>query len=437
MKVPSPNFLNRTELATILVALRSFQSAYTYADDDRTRQVINASWGDYFNDDGLSPPTRQEIDELCERLNLGEPAGMRMIRLSTAHIPRSDGRILEELYRRGAYADDQRKRAVCGYFMGADQYGGWFYTPDDPEIGEELEASGVWSKTMMGLLRRMGEMGWHYVRFDGDGEVYDDLQLFEWYSPPTVEPPKRDNVHPETGIAFGTVYANQYPALLDLLNEIQERGTNITALNRRRELGERLQATALQFYTEHRTELLSLSTSGEDDEEDARLDQLNSLGDSLVNELRAVISDVHSRPSQLIGRRNTADILEAMIDTAGATVASLVADVGAFFDVGSMLIDLENGGLWDQTTDDESKYSYTAKTPEGDVKYEQSWLGGAQMIDVIESPWVTWCRPCGPCCPNAGNLHELTEYGQGMLAYCLPPDYLPDELRLKAALLSR
>jgi len=45
------------------------------------------------------------------------------------------------------------------------------------------------------------------------------------------------------------------------------------------------------------------------------------------------------------------------------------------------------------------------------VKYEISWLGGAPLLFVLESPVISKAKLCSPCAPNAGDLDSLDEDG--------------------------
>ena len=418
MKMPNAT-LTPVELATVLAGLQALRAAYTYADDGATRQCLAREWREYYT--VLIPPTRAEIDKLCERINAAYETGMKTLRVSTAHILRDDGKLLTDWATTGCVEQNGQ------YFMGADMYGGWFYTAGANEDGP----MSPWSPALHKVLATAAEHGWHYVRFDADGDVFEDLQAYHWKSDTPVTGPKRDNVDPETGIPFGTIYTNTHQCVEQLFEEIQERGINTSAAQQQKQLRERLSAKAVEFYRENTVDLLSLS-----EYEDEKLDLLNQLGDSLVEVFQRVVRDIYRRPEQLLGRRNTYEILQAMIDTAATTVGKPDVEVTAFFDAGALVSDMENHGLWDQTVDDEPTYRYTEHTDHGEVIYEVFWLGGASAIDVIRSPWVTWCRLCSPCVPNAGDLSQLEEYSHGMLAYCLPPDYLRPEDRYRALLLS-
>lgn len=53
------------------------------------------------------------------------------------------------------------------------------------------------------------------------------------------------------------------------------------------------------------------------------------------------------------------------------------------------------------------------------VKYGISWLGGAPLLWVYESPYITKHGLCSPCVPNAGDLESEGEYE----CYDVPPDW--------------
>lgn len=55
------------------------------------------------------------------------------------------------------------------------------------------------------------------------------------------------------------------------------------------------------------------------------------------------------------------------------------------------------------------------------VHYHTTWLGGAQMLWVFESPHIEPCRPCSPCAPGAGDLDNPEP--NGMLTYSVPPEW--------------
>ncbi len=62
-------------------------------------------------------------------------------------------------------------------------------------------------------------------------------------------------------------------------------------------------------------------------------------------------------------------------------------------------------------------------------RYQVGWLGGAPMIWVLFSPWLTECHRCSPCVPNAGNLDSPCP--EGVTCYCVAPEWLPEDTDLK------
>lgn len=71
---------------------------------------------------------------------------------------------------------------------------------------------------------------------------------------------------------------------------------------------------------------------------------------------------------------------------------------------------------------DEPTYTYEKDYLQGKVSYMLSWLGGAVLIWVLESPWCAYCAPCSPCVPGAGDLDTGREKDEGITAYALPPE---------------
>lgn len=82
--------------------------------------------------------------------------------ISTGHIPRSDADLLEELHDQHPLlfpADTE-----SGYLL---NIGEW--TQDD-RFSPELNR----------ICRDLDLRNWHYVRFDGAGDHFNDLPTFEW-----------------------------------------------------------------------------------------------------------------------------------------------------------------------------------------------------------------------------------------------------------------
>jgi hypothetical protein len=58
------------------------------------------------------------------------------------------------------------------------------------------------------------------------------------------------------------------------------------------------------------------------------------------------------------------------------------------------------------------------------IKVEIGDLGGAMLIWVIESPFVTHASYCSPCVPGGGDLDSPNSAGP--LTYCLPAEWFED-----------
>ena len=68
-------------------------------------------------------------------------------------------------------------------------------------------------------------------------------------------------------------------------------------------------------------------------------------------------------------------------------------------------------------SDDEPVHSFDLQS----VKGQTTWLGGALLVYVFHSPWLTKANLCSPCVPNCGNLDSLNP--DGYECYDVPPDW--------------
>ena len=66
------------------------------------------------------------------------------------------------------------------------------------------------------------------------------------------------------------------------------------------------------------------------------------------------------------------------------------------------------------------------------VKYRVTWLGGAQIVLIFESPVVTRAYECSPCIPGAGDL-DSPALDLGVECYGVPTDWL-DQPNYQAAI---
>ena len=73
--------------------------------------------------------------------------------------------------------------------------------------------------------------------------------------------------------------------------------------------------------------------------------------------------------------------------------------------------------FWDGYEADEECYSLETDG----MRLELSYLGGAAIVFVLESPHIGQARECSPCVPNAGDL-DNRELG-GFDCYSLPDEW--------------
>jgi len=57
------------------------------------------------------------------------------------------------------------------------------------------------------------------------------------------------------------------------------------------------------------------------------------------------------------------------------------------------------------------------------IKGRTTWLGGALLVWVFESPFQTHAQICSPCVPNCGDLDSLMSDEGGYLCYDVPPTW--------------
>jgi hypothetical protein len=74
--------------------------------------------------------------------------------------------------------------------------------------------------------------------------------------------------------------------------------------------------------------------------------------------------------------------------------------------------------------DDEPVHEFDIECPGyGRVKGRTTWLGGALMVWIFESPFVVSAKLCSPCVPNCGNLDDVGPFGYGEECYDVPADW--------------
>lgn len=197
------------------------------------------------------------------------------------------------------------------------------------------------------------------------------------------------NIDPETGIHYGYIHGNTVP---ELLNRIQQSGTSET----------------MKIWVS------DVSTNLRD-----RLDGIDfNDNDTHINR-RAVFRD--SVLSGLLPWLNTRDAH----DVACSIEDEFYDEARGSLDMGGIVVACINI-LREMGCDsfEDEVYTYNVDG----FEYTSDWLGGAPMIWVKKSPYVTHCAPCSPCVPNAGDLNSLATLEDGLLTYCVPPDAFPPEM---------
>jgi hypothetical protein len=196
------------------------------------------------------------------------------------------------------------------------------------------------------------------------------------------------NVHPETGISYGTIYGSR---VQDLVNDIMEQGEDLTFAAWKCGMASRLENN---------------------------LDELDE--ESYTDEIRqAIVSAIKAESN--VGDERATQYADDLVPEIHETLEG-----GEKPDYDELVVSLLDAGLNDYLEFDEPDYDWAEQTDHGMVKYHLSWLGGAILVWVNESPWVIGCRQCSPCVPNAGNLEDPGDDTANCLAYSLPPDRLPE-----------
>lgn len=76
----------------------------------------------------------------------------------------------------------------------------------------------------------------------------------------------------------------------------------------------------------------------------------------------------------------------------------------------------------DHFEQDEPVHEFDVECPGyGRVKGQTTWLGGALLLWIFESPFQTKANLCSPCVPGAGNLDSLNPDGYD--CYDVPNDW--------------
>lgn len=206
------------------------------------------------------------------------------------------------------------------------------------------------------------------------------------------------NMNTKTGIRYGTIYGNDVP---DVLDRIQSNGKNVSSAKRRADLKDNLLGTIESSFSDF-----------DEDDTRASLDasHKDACAEYMVKVVHNAIREATSRGERVFDKDDAEQVFDKYL-----------AD--GSIDADSILSDMENRGLWDDDQNDEDDYEYVEHTDNGEIHYEQTWLGGAALIYVKQSPYFVEGRFCSPCVPNAVNLKE-----EGSIkAYSLKPSETPED----------
>jgi hypothetical protein len=216
------------------------------------------------------------------------------------------------------------------------------------------------------------------------------------------------NTHPTTGIAYGVLAGNNVPEVLD---EITTSGTDVTYEEGQKEIKDQLEGVVTGVMDAYKDKPLT------DEDRAAVRKALRAAFGPMMREL-------HYNSKKLLDAVDTHEIFDHLLETNSA----------AGYDYDQLLDELNDAGLNDDGVDEsEHQYEHEWDTPHGKVKVQVMSLGGAPLIYVKESPYTARCAWCSPCCPHAGDLDTPQQHG--IVAYCLPPDDMPDDWEGTAELL--
>lgn len=168
------------------------------------------------------------------------------------------------------------------------------------------------------------------------------------------------NIHPQKGIAYGTIYGNKVP---ELMEHIIECGTDTTYQEKRDEIAQQIRNA---------------------------VSRANQKIDEVLDNLREKVC------ADLIN-----DLDEFINDDDGDIITTNVS-IDLNFEGEDELID----AYMETWECDEPTY----RLEEDGFVYEMSYLGGAPIIFVLDAPIVTFAHRCSPCVPNGGDLSTPSSF---------------------------
>lgn len=97
----------------------------------------------------------------------------KVLVLSTGHIPMKD---MEALYE-----DADKVIGIPTLIVDPFRYGFYIYVNlDENEPKVEDEANWPYSEALKKLIKLARSLDCNYLKFDQDGEIYEDLEEFDW-----------------------------------------------------------------------------------------------------------------------------------------------------------------------------------------------------------------------------------------------------------------
>ena len=208
------------------------------------------------------------------------------------------------------------------------------------------------------------------------------------------------NINPDTGIAYGVIDARK---CMGLYTEIMDNGVNETLTEAEASIRKRLTNNFSDFDAKEAFTKAGLPTEEKSDD-----DVTQEIWDKKEKLLTEWLSECIHASTELPK--------EAAALFADSAIDQVNVDSGTF-DIKELVDDVVQQLYEDDYFNSDGEDSFTYE--DGEFQYRLGYLGGAPLIWVIKSPYVTYCRTCSPCVPNAGSLDSCTHEGNGNnIAYC-------------------
>jgi hypothetical protein len=126
-------------------------------------------------------------------------------------------------------------------------------------------------------------------------------------------------------------------------------------------------------------------------------------------------------------RREISDHADDLIDTDYAASLDVTDKLNDCIDLDDLLALADDLGI-DASEHNPEYWQFEEENREGKidgVNIGLSWLGGAVLVWVFDSPIITRALLCSPCVPNAGDLNNIDQ--NGFECYGIPPNWYATE----------